>query len=195
MNTYTCQNILNLLPLYTEGKTSDEVSMIIEEHLNSCPYCFEKYLALKDVSTRIKIAFENMSNADFVTEQHFVRDNISAFIDNELSSEDYMVFNQYTVNNEIVRKDLEDMMLFEENLQRSLEKNKQILEKDLSKSIVKKVKKDSQDYLYEQYIKAAIITIILLSVTILAGYFSIPDNLQKLSALKDKNYFSLLLEK
>ncbi|MGN0005589.1 MAG: zf-HC2 domain-containing protein, partial [Candidatus Gastranaerophilaceae bacterium] len=43
MKTYICQDILNLLPLYIEGKTSEETSFSIEKHLNDCDDCFNKY--------------------------------------------------------------------------------------------------------------------------------------------------------
>lgn len=80
------------------------------------------------------------------------------------------------------------MLLFEEKFQQSLEQNKKTLNKDLSKDIVNEIKKNSPDYLYELYLKAASITVFLLITTVLTGYFSIPDNFHKISGIK--NIFS-----
>ena len=192
MKTYICQDILNLLPLYIEGKTSEETSFSIEKHLNDCDDCFNKYLALKEVSQRIKAAFASVSQNNFSNEKVFFKDNLSAFVDNELDKEDYYDFNQQTANNIDNRKELESMLLFEEKFQQSLEQNKKTLNKDLSKDVVNEIKKNSPDYLYELYLKAASITIFLLIVTILTGYFSIPDNLHKISGMK--NVFSVFVK-
>lgn len=184
MKTYICQDIQNLLPLYIEGKTSEETSFSIEKHLNDCDDCFNKYLALKEVSQRIKAAFASVSQKNFCNEKVFFKDNLSAFVDNELDKEDYFDFNQQTANNINNRKELESMLFFEEKFQQSLEQNKITLNKDLSKEIINEIKKDSPDYLYELYLKAASITVLLLITTVLTGYFSIPDNLHKLNDIK-----------
>lgn len=192
MKTYICQDILNLLPLYIEGKTSEETSYSIEKHLNDCDDCFNKYLALKEVSQRIKAAFASVSQNNFSNEKVFFKDNLSAFVDNELDKEDYYDFNQQTANNIDNRKELESMLLFEEKFQQSLEQNKITLNKDLSKDVVNEIKKNSPDYLYELYLKAASITVFLLITTVLTGYFSIPDNFHKISGIK--NIFSAVLK-
>ncbi|MGN0004656.1 MAG: hypothetical protein ACI37Z_01575, partial [Candidatus Gastranaerophilaceae bacterium] len=147
---------------------------------------------LKEVSQRIKAAFASVSQNNFSNEKGFFKDNLSAFVDNELNKEDYFDFNQQTANNIDNRKELESMLLFEEKFQQSLEQNKKTLNKDLSKDVVNEIKKNSPDYLYELYLKAASITIFLLIVTILTGYFSIPDNLHKISGMK--NVFSVFVK-
>ena len=192
MKTYICQDILNLLPLYIEGKTSEETSYSIEKHLNDCDDCFNKYLALKEVSQRIKAAFASVSQNNFSNEKGFFKDNLSAFVDNELDKEDYYDFNQLTANNIDNRKELESMLLFEEKFQQSLEQNKKTLNKDLSKDVVNEIKKNSPDYLYELYLKAASITVFLLITTVLTGYFSIPDNFHKI--IKMKNIISTFVK-
>lgn len=183
MKTYSCENIQNLLPLYTEEKTSDEITVIIENHLRICQDCYEKYLTLKDVSQRIKSAFEKISKTDFISERIFFKNNISAYVDNELSPKDYFDFNQNTINNFEHQKELEEMLFFEEKLQQSLKENKKILNKDLSKEIINEIKRDTPDYLYKLYIKAASIAVFLLIITVLTGYFSVPGNVEKMANL------------
>ena len=69
------------------------------------------------------------------------------------------------------------MLDFEEKLRESIEKNKKVLNEDLSKKIVRQIRSENPACISEMYITAGIITILFLLLTIAAGYFSVPDNL------------------
>ncbi|MCR5261277.1 MAG: zf-HC2 domain-containing protein [Candidatus Gastranaerophilales bacterium] len=173
-----CDKFLKMLPAYIEGKISSEQIIEIEKHLSVCSSCFEKYINLKNISQKIKNSFENIKQEKFISDKDsFFNENLSAYIDNELSNEEYLFFNGYVALNPEKRKELDEMLYFEEKLKESLEKNRQILQKDLSKKIVRQIRLENPACVSEMYVTASIATIILVLLTITAAYFSIPDNL------------------
>lgn len=181
MKSLTCENITALLPKYIENTATNEEAVQIEEHLCHCQECFEKYLSLKNIADKIKSAFNNIESSDFAYEQKFFKNNISAYIDNELDKIDSFALNCYMAKSPKAKEELESMRRFEETLKLNIENNKKILQNDLSKSVIDEFKKDSPEYIYNLYVKAAAVTVIFIMLTICAGYFSVPDNMDKLS--------------
>lgn len=182
MKSLTCKDTLALLPKYTENAVTAEEAVLIEEHLCNCQECFEKYLSLKNLSDKIKNAFNDINSADYTYEQKVFQNNISAFIDNELDKIDTFAIQCYVAKSQKAKKELEQFMQFEDFLKQNIEKNKNLLKNDLSKKIVDEVQKEFPDYIYKMYIKAAVITILFITLTIFAGYFSIPDNIDKITS-------------
>ncbi|MBQ2644833.1 zf-HC2 domain-containing protein [bacterium] len=179
MNSLDCEKIGYLLPLYIDGKINDSTAFAIEQHLSNCSDCFEKYISLKNISQKIKASFDNsLDYSPYNKNLKFFEDNISSYIDNELAKEDYYNFNKFISLNPDAKKELDKMLFFEEKLQESIKKNKQILNKDLSKSIVNEIKKENPNYVYNIYLKAAILTVLFVILTILVGYFAIPEHWQ-----------------
>ncbi len=177
MKSLTCENVTAVLPLYIDGKVDNYKE--IEEHLSHCPECFEKYLSLKNLAERIKSAFDNLDISDFSSERQFFKNNLSAYIDNELDKDDYLAFNAVVIKSPEAKEELEQMMRFDEKLKESIENNKKILNVDLSKNVINEIKKETPLYMYELYVKAAALTGVFIVLTALAGYFSIPENIQK----------------
>lgn len=182
MKSLTCKEILALLPKYTENAVTSEEAVLIEEHLCNCHECFEKYLSLKNISDKIKNAFNDINSADYTYEQKIFQNNISAFIDNELDRIDSFAIQCYVAKSQNAKEELEQFMQFEDFLQKNIEKNKNILKNDLSKKVVDEFQKESPEYIYKIYIKAAVITVLFITLTIFAGYFSIPDNIDKITS-------------
>ena len=58
---YKCNIILDLLPLYTDGMTSDVTDAVIEEHLKECESCNKTLKVLKK-----EISATNTSREDAV---------------------------------------------------------------------------------------------------------------------------------
>jgi len=52
---YKCNIILDLLPLYTDGITSDVTDAVIEEHLKECEKCRQAY---EDMSGEINLGLQ-----------------------------------------------------------------------------------------------------------------------------------------
>ena len=190
MKNITCQNILNILPLYVEGKTTVEQSEEISNHLNNCEKCREKYIYLKEISEKIKTAFDKIDKKQFEDDYVFFRENMSAFIDNELPKEDYYRFNAYVASHPDAKKELEEMMYFIEQLQ-NIFNEQDFLKTDLSDKTVNEIKEENPDYFSALFIKAAVITFIFILITILAGYLSVLDKFPDVSDIKNKIFTSL----
>lgn len=190
MNILTCERVTILLPLYIEEKTSEIENFEIEKHLTECPECMEKYTALKAVAKKIKSAFDSIENQHFEKTQKFFKENLCAYLDNELDNEDYYAMTKIIIENKEAEQEAKEMSDFDRNFQKSIEENKQTLN-DFSGEIVKKIKKFSPDYIYKLYVKAAVVTIIFIGLTLLIGYFSSQNYFDDFQKLTDFSFSSL----
>ena len=190
MQNLSCQNISNLIPLYIEGKTTEEQTYEIMKHLEICAECREKYLSIKEISEKIKTAFDNIDKRQFDNDYKFFKENLSAYTDNELNKEDYFKFNSYVTSNPEANKELEEMMLFREQLQKVFS-GQNFLEKDLSKDIIDTIREDEPEYFSNLLVKAAVITVFFILMTIIIGYLSVNENVPNLSEIKDKVFMTI----
>lgn len=182
MNILTCEKVLYLLPLYIDGKVKDSQAYDIEQHISVCDDCFEKYINLKNISEKIKLAFENIQGSQNENlQKKFFNENISAYIDNELEKEEYFSFNRYISINPKEEKKLENMMFFDEQLKKYLKKYKKNSNKDLSKKVIEIIKQEKSSYLYNLYIKALTLTILFITLMIAADYFSFPEKINSIA--------------
>ena len=190
MKYLTCQNILNLIPLYIEGKTSEEQNAEINHHLQNCEDCQTKYLYLKDISERIKNAFDNIDEKQFNYDYKFFSENLSAYIDNELSNEDYFRFNLYVTTHPEAKKELEESLYFKEQLQNIFE-NQNLLGEDLSNNILKIIKSEDPDYFSNFFVKMAFITVLFIVLTIFITYLTMIKDFSQFSDIKNSVYASI----
>ena len=167
MNTLTCERVMILLPLYLEGKTSEIENYEIEKHLTECPECMEKYSTLQAISQKIKTGFDSVENQHFEKEKKFFKENLCAYLENEESK------------NEIGK-----MAEFDKHFQAALEENTLFFQQNFCPEVIQQVKKDSPEYQYKMYVKAAVTTVVFISLTLLIGYFSSQkyfDDFQKMT--------------
>lgn len=184
MNTLTCERVMILLPLYLEGKTSEIENFEIEKHLTECPECMQKYSALQALSQKIKTAFDSVENQHFEKEKKYFKENLCAYLDNELSNEDYCLMTQIILENEDAKTEISKMSEFDKHFQAALKENLQFFEQNFCPEVIQQVKKDSPEYQYKLYVKAAVTTVIFISLTLLIGYFSSQnyfDDFQKMT--------------
>ena len=182
MNTMTCEHVLNMLPLYIDEKTSEEDTIKIKEHLRTCQECYDKYISLKSVAEKIKTAFADIS-CTIDSDKIFFRNNLSAYIDNELGNSDYYKFSKLIKENQQSKKEYDEMNSFEEKLKKSFQENTKTLRPDLSQNVINEIKRESPAFIYELYVKAALITLGFIFLTAMIGYFSAPDHLEKILTL------------
>ena len=123
MNTLTCERVMILLPIYLEGKTSEFENYEIEKHLTECPECMEKYSTLQAISQKIKTSFDSVENQHFEKEKKFFKENLCAYLDNELSNEDYCLMTQIILENEESKNEIGKMAEFDKLFQAALEEN------------------------------------------------------------------------
>lgn len=184
MNTLTCERVMILLPLYLEGKTSEIENFEIEKHLTECPDCMKKYSTLQSLSQKIKTAFDSVENQHFEKEKKYFKENLCAYLDNELSNEDYCLMTQIILENEDAKNEISQMSEFDKHFQAALEENLQFFEQNFCPEVIQHVKKDSPEYQYKLYVKAAVTTVVFISLTLLIGYFSSQnyfDDFQKMT--------------
>ena len=190
MKNLICYHIAKLIPLYLEGKTSEAQTSEIINHLEICDDCREKYLSIKEISEKIKKAFDEIDKNNFDSDYIFFKDNLSACIDNELSKEDYLKFNNCDTSHADLKKELEEMLSFREQLQKMLNEQN-FLEKDLSDKIVNTIKEEEPEYLSNLFLKAAVITVFFILITILTGYLSVKENIPDLSEITNKIFTTI----
>jgi len=190
MKNLICHHIANLIPLYLDGKTSEAQSSEIINHLEICDDCREKYLSIKEISDKIKKVFDDIDKNNFDSDYIFFKDNLSAYIDNELNKEDYLKFNNCVTSHTDLKKELEEMLSFREQLQKIFS-GQNFLEKDMSDEIINNIKEEEPEYLSNLFVKAAVVTVFFILVTILMGYLSVKENIPDLSEITNKIFTTI----
>lgn len=91
--------------------------------------------------------------------------SLSAYIDNELNSNENIKIKKMTISNPTARKELETMYRFKKLLHSAYERTKSDSKYDYSKNIVNKIQ-DNYEYSTTYFYKLAAIFIILISAII-----------------------------
>ena len=76
------------------------------------------------------------------------------------------------------------MAEFDKHFQAALEENTLFFQQNFCPEVIQQVKKDSPEYQYKMYVKAAVTTVVFISLTLLIGYFSSQkyfDDFQKMT--------------
>ncbi|MDD3236708.1 MAG: zf-HC2 domain-containing protein [Candidatus Gastranaerophilales bacterium] len=174
MDNNICKQVNSMISLYIDGKLNDEHKQIVEKHFEECPKCFEKYKAMKEVVENLKLSyerllneFEAMENANLFNIREYERfsDNLSAYMDNELSYEESVKFRKYLLKSKSARNDLTTAYKVKNAMQDTILANYLDNQFDFSKKIVTQLKKEDKKYLLKTYTKAAIIAGLLLFST------------------------------
>jgi len=140
----SCNQVIALLTYFIENKLNKQLAKDIEYHLSICPNCNKKFEKLKkimnnfsEISKKINDKSE-VKDDDYKNEKRYeeFRDNLSAYIDNELSDEENLKIKKTTISNPIARKDLEDIYAFKKMLHQSFEKTRNDAKDDFSKKVL-----------------------------------------------------------
>ena len=152
----TCAQMDVLLTFYIEGDLSVSLKTQVEEHMNSCASCRAKYDIIKSMFVDIKSSLDvnKESNADLTSKNksttrqyRLFKDNLSAYIDNELSSEENIKIKKFTINNDRARKELEENYNIKKLMNDSFMKSKSDLRHDFSRSVLKQLELDEDNNL------------------------------------------------
>ena len=179
---FDCKKVLSLLSYFIDEKLDDEDSFLVETHLMKCGECYKKYLEMKSVINNLHFEYvklkDELNKIDSETTFN-IRDyekfynNISPYIDNELSYEDSVKFRRYLMNSKAARKDLSSAYGLRNNIKNSVNTLKNNLNINFSKKIIKELKKDNSDSFEDMYKRAAIaigISIVTLSIISIIGF-------------------------
>lgn len=82
----SCEQVIALLTFYTEDKLSKKLAQYVQEHLEICPECMEKYKHLKQILNKyVKIPNEENKPVYNTKQYETFKSNLSAYVDNELN--------------------------------------------------------------------------------------------------------------
>ncbi len=171
MENPNCQQVINLLELYINGKLSPILANAIEFHLNICPKCRKKYFELKTEINNVKDKPKIHSNRVERQIEHYIQ-NLSAYIDNELDDKDNIKIRKLSIVNTQARQKLEDILYFRQMLQNSFDKTKNNLKKDYSEEIIHRILNSGRKRINSEYVSLVISTLFLIfwSIEILYLY-------------------------
>ncbi len=164
-NKLTCEQIDALIYFYREGKLNENLAKIVKEHIESCPVCNEKY---NKVST-------NRQTVETVKDEkryELFKNNLSAYIDNELDNTESIKIKKIAISNPIARQDLENIYSFKKLMYDTFEKTKNGMKDDFSQGIINQVKYGGHEAAIGSFYKLTAIFAAMI-LCILAGFFSL----------------------
>ena len=161
-----CNQISALINFYLEGKLTPRLKSYFEQHLEKCPNCAKKIKELKKILNKYK----NNRNCNVMTQK---KDNelilkLSAYLDNELDTNENIKIKKMTISNQKVRQELETMYKFKKMIHSAYEKTRQESKFDYSRALVARLQ-DAQEYSTDFFYKLSAIFVILLC-SIIAGF-------------------------
>lgn len=165
-NYLTCKKAASLLSIYIDGKLSGELKEKLELHLMKCPACFEKYKQMKNILENLKISYEKMIR-DFdeiestrifnIREYEKFKNNISAYLDNELSSEESLDFRKFLFKSKAAREELNSYYDIQNSMKEAFQEQMNGIHINVSRNVINRLKRKNNVYSYP-YQKVAIIT-------------------------------------
>ena len=97
----TCAQMDVLLSFYIEGDLSKALKIKVEEHLKNCSSCRAKYNIVKGMLDDLKSSIddkEEICSANSNSQYRIFQNNQSAYIDNELPSDESIKIKKYTIS-------------------------------------------------------------------------------------------------
>ena len=140
----SCEQVIALLTFYTEDKLSKKLAQYVQEHLEICPECMEKYKHLKQILNKyVKIQNEENKPVYNTKQYETFKSNLSAYVDNELNDFENIKIKKIAISNPLARQDLESIYLFKKALHSSFEKTKSEMKSDYSKIITNQIQHEN----------------------------------------------------
>ena len=142
-NELTCNQVIALMSFYAEDKLNSRLKAYVDDHLRKCPKCREIYMQSKKIVNHIlSLTDYNDDTNQYYTKQYEnFKNNLSAYIDNELNENESIRIKKIAITNPLARKDLEDMYTFKKLLHSSFEKTRTEWKNDYSKLIINRLNK------------------------------------------------------
>ena len=151
----TCAQMDVLLSFYIEGDLSKALKIKVEEDLKNCSSIDDK---------------EEICSANSNSQYRIFPNNLSAYIDNELPSDESIKIKKYTINNKKARKELEDTYNIRRLMSESFNKTKMDARQDFSRNVIRQLNPNEEyNFSFHPVIKLAIafvMTVLVLSAII-----------------------------
>lgn len=163
----TCAQAAAIINFYIEGKLNPRLREYMENHLTKCSRCRKKIEELQKIMNKFKPNPKNTLSNNSELKEDFIR-NLSAYVDNELSSGDNIKIKKMTISNPNARKELELMYKYKRMVASAYEKTKNESRFDYSKDILSKIQ-EIPDYSTNYFYKLSAIFLFLL-MGIIGGF-------------------------
>lgn len=203
-NKVICKKVSSMLSLYIDDKVTEQERCFIEEHLSQCKECHKKYVYLKSLIKNLKdsykqvveLALKKQKLESFSIREHekFL-DNISPYVDNELSALECFEFRKYLIKSKAAQKELKNTYLLQKKLRTAFEKTGKKASFNVASNIMKDIKQTNlqrQTVAISEFLNRRVAKIAILSGLVLFGAYEIgvqtthSDNVTKPIVLKEK---------
>lgn len=139
----TCAQMDVLISFYIEGDLSKALKEKVEEHLKECSACRAKYdiikTMLQELHDSVEEKTEEVYSNGISSQYRIFRNNLSAYVDNELPQDESIKIKKFTINNKKARKELEDTYNIRKLMNESFRKTKLDAKQDFSRNIIKQL--------------------------------------------------------
>lgn len=136
----TCSQMDVLISFYLEGELSNSLKEKVEEHLTQCTTCKTKYEILKTLIYEINESYKPLSeNNNKANMSNMFHNNVSAYIDNELSQNESLKIKKIAISNKKARQILQDNYKIRKLMNESFNKTKFDTKQDFSKKVLKQL--------------------------------------------------------
>ena len=160
----TCNQVSALINFYLGGKLNPRLREYFNNHLAKCPKCKEKIEKLQNILEKKKKTPQKelkQNNYEYIHK-------LSAYVDNELNSDENIKIKKMTISNPKARQELETLYKFQNVIHSAYEKTKNDTKFDYSKNIMTRLQ-DSTEYTTTYFYKLAGLFVILL-IAIISGF-------------------------
>ena len=182
----SCSQMDVLISFYIEGDLSEGLKKQVENHLKTCASCRAKFEIIKNMIEDLRNCFNDIDDEEsvenetkvstnVVSQQYRVfKNNLSAYLDNELNGEENFQIKKFTVNNKQARKELEKNYNLRRLMSNSFQKVKNENKYDFSKNVLKGLELD-EDIVwgFHPIVKMLIGFIVAVAVLTMIALFSL----------------------
>ena len=162
----TCNQVSALLNFYIEGKLNPRLREYIDLHLEKCPNCRKKIQELRKMLNTFRVNAKSNKETTKANISNEFKNNLSAYIDNELNANENIKIKKMAISNPDARKELETMYKYQQILQSSYKRTKEESKIDYSKTILNEIQENGE-YTTTYFYKLAGIFVILISAIII----------------------------
>lgn len=165
----TCSQVSALINFYIEGKLNSRLKESVDLHIKKCPICKKKIEDLTNILNSYAAIKKETSQENETSHLKFeCINNLSAYMDNELNTNENIKIKKMTISNPAIRKELEAMYKFKKIVHSAYEKTKNDTKFDYSKDVISQIQ-NTQDYTTTYFYKLTAIFIIIVT-GIIAGF-------------------------
>lgn len=168
----SCSQISSLLKFYIDDKLNLQIKEIIENHLETCSSCREKYKTMLNIKLEFiqaKEYLDSIKSEDdfqlvFTSEPNYATvKNLSAYSDNELPDDESLKVKKYVIKNLSGRQALEEIYELRNALKKSFKKYESSIKDDYSKKVLNKIRIEEEIKRGGSKLKVASVLIFLLT--------------------------------